>query len=151
MAERRADRERWLRTLPPNQIGAGEVPLDERTANFAGPVDAEPSGPGEVRGLASSPGIVRGTARLVRELAEVGKFERGDVLVTYATAPPWTPLFAVASAVVTDAGGPLSHAAVVAREYGIPAVTGTKGATARIEDGMVVTVDGDEGVVRIER
>ena len=71
--------------------------------------------------------------------------------MTYATAPPWTPLFAVASAIVTDAGGPLSHAAVVAREYGIPAVVGTKAATSRIEDGMVITVDGTEGVVRLER
>ena len=70
--------------------------------------------------------------------------------MTYATAPPWTPLFAVASAIVTDAGGPLSHAAVVSREYGIPAVVGTKAATARIEDGDVVTVDGSTGIVRIE-
>jgi phosphohistidine swiveling domain-containing protein len=151
VAERRADRERWLRILPPNVIGDGEVRVNEQMGSFLGPVDAEPSEPGEVRGVAASPGIVRGTARVVLGLDQVDRLERGDILVTYATAPPWTPLFAVAAAVVTDAGGPLSHAAIVAREYGIPAVLGTKGATARIEDGMLITVDGNKGVVRIEQ
>jgi phosphoenolpyruvate synthase/pyruvate phosphate dikinase len=150
IAERRAERERWLYTLPPNIIGSGAVELDEAMRAFMGPDEAEPAGPGEVRGLAASPGIARGVARVIRGLDEVDRLQRGDVLVTYATAPPWTPLFAVASAIVTDAGGPLSHAAVVSREYGIPAVVGTKGATARIEDGAVVTVDGSTGVVRIE-
>ena len=148
--ERRAERERWLHTLPPNTIGSGEVVIDERLRSFIGPDEPEPAGPGEVAGLAASPGLARGVARVIRGLDEVDKLQRGDVLVTYATAPPWTPLFAVASAIVTDAGGPLSHAAVVAREYGIPAVVGTKAGTARIEDGTVVTVDGDTGIVRLE-
>lgn len=151
VAQRRSDRERWLRTLPPNKIGDGEVRLPPQLAAFVGPVEAEPSEPGEVKGAAASPGVVRGTVRVVRTLDEVEKLESGDVLVAYATAPPWTPLFAVAAAVVTDAGGPTSHAAIVAREFGIPAVVGTKAATARLEDGMVVTVDGDRGIVRIER
>ncbi|MEP6871071.1 MAG: PEP-utilizing enzyme, partial [Anaerolineaceae bacterium] len=76
--------------------------------------------------------------------------EPGDILVTYATAPPWTPLFAIAGGIVTDAGGTLSHCAVVAREYGIPAVVGCRTATARIADGALITVDGDSGRVRIE-
>ena len=147
---RRAERERWLYTLPPNVIGSGTVEIDEAMRAFMGPDEAEPAGPGEVRGLAASPGVARGVARVIRGLDEVDRLQRGDVLVTYATAPPWTPLFAVASAIVTDAGGPLSHAAVVSREYGIPAVVGTKAATARIEDGDVVTVDGSTGIVRIE-
>ena len=67
------------------------------------------------------------------------------------TAPPWTPLFAVAAAVVTDTGGVLSHCAVVAREYGIPAVVGAGNATTVIADGDVVEVDGDAGTVRIVR
>jgi pyruvate,water dikinase len=71
------------------------------------------------------------------------------VLVAETTAPPWTPLFATASAIVTDTGGVLSHCAVVAREYGIPAVVGTGAATATIEDGQVVEVDGDAGLVRL--
>ncbi len=148
--ERRAERQRWLQTLPPSTIGSGEVVVDERLRSFMGPDEPEPAGPGEVAGLAASPGLARGVARVIRSLDEVDKLQRGDVLVTYATAPPWTPLFAVASAIVTDAGGPLSHAAVVAREYGIPAVVGTKAGTARIEDGTVVTVDGDTGIVRLE-
>lgn len=75
----------------------------------------------------------------------------GDILLAYSTAPPWTPLFAVAGGVVTASGGPLSHCAVVAREYGIPAVTGTVIGTAEIPDGAMITVDGAEGIVHIER
>ena len=87
---------------------------------------------------------------MILTLEEVDKLAPGEILVTYATAPPWTPLFAVAGAVVTDSGGALSHCAIVAREYGIPAVTGTKTGTAAIEDGMLLPVDGTEGLVRIE-
>ena len=86
---------------------------------------------------------------MVRALAEAGKLKPGDVLVTETTAPPWTPLFSSASAVVTDAGGVLSHCAVVAREYCIPAVVGTGEATALLRDSQVIEVDGDAGVVRI--
>ena len=71
----------------------------------------------------------------------------GDVLVASITTPAWTPLFAMASAVVTDIGGPLSHGSIVAREYGIPAVLGTGVATRRIHSGEVITVDGSAGVV----
>ena len=73
----------------------------------------------------------------------------GEILVAETTAPPWTPLFAIAAAVVTDTGGVLSHCAVVAREYAIPAVVGTVNATAAIRDGDLVEVDGDAGTVRI--
>ena len=71
----------------------------------------------------------------------------GDVLIAEFTAPPWTPLFATVSALVTDAGGILSHCAVVAREYGIPAVVGTGDATTRLSPGQLVTVDGAAGTV----
>jgi pyruvate,water dikinase len=71
----------------------------------------------------------------------------GDVLVAEITTPAWTPLFAMAAAVVTDIGGPLSHGSIVAREYGIPAVLGTGVATQRIESGQTVTVDGSAGTV----
>jgi pyruvate,water dikinase len=71
----------------------------------------------------------------------------GEVIVTVTTSPPWTPLFGVASAIVTDAGGALSHAAIVAREYGIPAVVGTVNGTARIRDGQLIRVDGTSGTV----
>jgi pyruvate,water dikinase len=71
----------------------------------------------------------------------------GDILVTTTTAPPWTPLFLTAAGVVTDAGGLLSHGAVVAREYHIPAVVGTHDATSHIHDGQMIEVDGSNGVV----
>jgi pyruvate,water dikinase len=74
---------------------------------------------------------------------------KGDILVTDTTAPPWTPLFATAGGIVTDTGGILSHCAVVAREYRIPAVVGTGGSTAIIKDGQLIEVDGDAGAVRI--
>jgi phosphoenolpyruvate synthase/pyruvate phosphate dikinase len=72
----------------------------------------------------------------------------GEVLVADITTPAWTPLFALASAVVTNVGGPLSHGSIVAREYGIPAVLGTGTATRRVRDGDVLAVDGDAGTVR---
>jgi pyruvate,water dikinase len=73
----------------------------------------------------------------------------GDVLVASITTPAWTPLFAMASAVVTDIGGPLSHGSIVAREFGIPAVLGTGVATRRITSGQTITVDGSAGLVMI--
>jgi pyruvate,water dikinase len=93
--------------------------------------------------------MARGVAKVVRALAEADKLEPGDILVAETTAPPWTPLFATVAAVVTDTGGVLSHSAVVAREYGIPAVVGTGNATAILADGQLVEVDGDKGIVRI--
>ena len=73
----------------------------------------------------------------------------GDVLVASITTPAWTPLFARASAVVTDIGGPLSHGSIVAREYGIPAVLGTGTATSRIKPGQIITVNGSDGFVQL--
>jgi len=86
---------------------------------------------------------------VLRSLSEAAEIQQGEVLVAETTAPPWTPLFATAAAVVTDTGGILSHCAVVAREYRIPAVVGAAMATATISDGQTVEVDGDKGVVRI--
>jgi pyruvate,water dikinase len=74
----------------------------------------------------------------------------GEVLVARMTTPAWTPLFAMASGVVTDVGGPLSHSSIVAREYGIPAVLGTGVATQRVSSGQQVRVDGDAGTVTLD-
>lgn len=98
-------------------------------------------------GLPGSPGLATGSVRVISGPAEFGKLEPGDVLVCAYTDPVWTPLFSLAAAVISDTGGPLSHAAIVAREYGIPAVLGTQGATALLKDGDRVTVDGNSGVV----
>jgi pyruvate,water dikinase len=105
--------------------------------------------PGVLRGNPGSPGVVRGRARVLRSLPEAAGLRQGEVLVAETTAPPWTPLFATAAAIVTDTGGILSHSAVVAREYRIPAVVGTGAATATIRSGQEVEVDGDRGIVRV--
>jgi rifampicin phosphotransferase len=115
------------------------------------PVAAPATEPGIVRGAAGSAGRVTGVARVVRSLAEADALARGEILVAETTAPAWTPLFGIAAAVVTDTGGILSHSAVVAREYGIPAVVGAAGVMRVIADGDLVEVDGDAGVVRIVR
>jgi pyruvate,water dikinase len=103
-----------------------------------------------VNGVAASKGLHRGTARVIKGLDEGHRLQPGDVLVCRTTAPPWTSLFAIAGAVVSDAGGLLSHTAICAREYGIPAVVATQIATVKIPDGATVTVDGEKGYVTIE-
>ncbi len=102
-----------------------------------------------VRGLPASPGIASGVARVILDphSEEAKQFREGDVLVTKMTDPDWVPLMKKAAAIVTDEGGMTSHAAIVSRELGIPAVVGTREATKKIKTGMVVTVDGYRGVV----
>lgn len=102
-----------------------------------------------LKGIGASPGRVTATARVLRGPEDFGQMKHGDVLVAAITTPAWTPLFALASAVVTDVGGPLSHSSIVAREYGIPAVLGTGAATGRIHSGDVITVDGSAGTVTL--
>ena len=98
-------------------------------------------------GIGASAGRVTAPARVLGGPEDFGQMRPGDVLVASITTPAWTPLFAVAAAVVTDIGGPLSHSSIVAREYGIPAVLGTAVATRRITNGQSITVDGDAGQV----
>jgi len=105
---------------------------------------------GQLQGIASSPGVVTGMARLIRGPEEFGKLRNGDILVAPLTNPVWTPLFAIASGVVTEVGGILSHGAIVAREYGIPAVMGVAGATKLVQEGQMMTVDGNKGIVYLE-
>jgi pyruvate,water dikinase len=102
----------------------------------------------ELRGTAASQGEATGTARIVMSPDDFHKIQPGDVLVCRSTAPMWTPLFEVISGLVSEAGGILSHPAVVAREFGLPAVVGVRGATGLIEDGSIVTVSGNDGIVR---
>lgn len=102
-----------------------------------------------IRGLPASPGRVRGPVRIIRGQEDFANFQRGDILVTQAAMPAWTPLFLLAAAVVTDTGTLAAHASLVAREVGIPAVVGTGDATARLRDGQMVMVDGSAGVVEL--
>ena len=143
--QRRAEYERWRTVAPPHNIGA---PLPEDADQETPRAPAEMRG-NELRGDGSSEGVARGPVRIVPELSDVGRLRPGDVLVTVATLPPWTPLFAVASAVVTETGGILSHTAITAREYKLPAVLAVPGATRLLRDGQLVEVDGTAGTVKI--
>jgi len=102
-----------------------------------------------LRGAAASPGSVQGTARVVRGVEQIGEVREGEILVCGATSPAWAPIFTKIRAAVTDVGGIMSHAAIVCREYGLPAVVGTGRATAEIRTGQTVLVDGTSGRVEI--
>ncbi|MFN2520614.1 MAG: PEP/pyruvate-binding domain-containing protein [Candidatus Limnocylindria bacterium] len=110
---------------------------------------AAPALPGDLVGTPASPGAARGVARVLWSPSGA-VLEPGDVLVAPATDPGWTPLFLTASALVMEMGGMMSHGAVVAREYGIPAVVGVRDATSRIMSGQHVVVDGSAGTVAVE-
>ena len=102
-----------------------------------------------LRGLAASPGVYEGSARLVSGPADFNRIVQGDILVTVSTTEAFNILLPLLGGIVTDSGGLLSHSAIVAREYGIPGVVGTREATERILDGARVRVDGDAGEVTV--
>jgi len=103
----------------------------------------------EVRGYAASPGVVEGIARVLTSANDIGQIREGEVLICPVTNPSWAPIFGKIRAAVSDIGGTMSHAAIVAREYGMPAVVGTGTATKRIRTGQRVRVDGTTGVVTL--
>jgi pyruvate, water dikinase len=103
----------------------------------------------EVRGFAASSGVVEGPACIVKSVEEISRLKKGDILVCQVTNPTWAPIFQKISAAVSDIGGSMSHAAIVAREYGLPAVVGTGNATSRIKDGQRIRVDGGRGIVTL--
>lgn len=154
-------------------VGGGRTPAQERVAArrteaaelelvlppaiFEAPpvvtrIEPEATGAKELNGLGVSAGIATGRARVVRSAAAAAEteLEADEVLIAPFTDAAWTPLFIPASAVVVETGGLLSHAAIVAREFGIPAVVAVRGATSLIRDGQVVTVDGGAGTVRLD-
>jgi pyruvate,water dikinase len=106
-----------------------------------------PAGDELLRGMPGSPGVAEGPARIVRDDSEFDKLVAGEVLVAPYTNPSWTPLFQRAVAVVVDSGSPASHAAIVAREYGIPAVMSTVTGTQTVREGERIRVDGSHGAV----
>ena len=103
----------------------------------------------ELHGFAASPGVAEGVARVLKSANDIGLMQEGEILVCPVTNPSWGPVFGKIRATVSDIGGTMSHAAIVAREYGMPAVVGTGGATKRIKTGQRVRVDGNTGVVTI--
>ncbi len=102
-----------------------------------------------LEGFPGAPGVVEGRARVIMDFEDFPSIESGDILVCPSTGTAWTPLFLKISGVVTDTGGMLTHAAIAAREYGIPAVVGTWNATNSIRTGDIVKIDGEAGVVEI--
>jgi rifampicin phosphotransferase len=101
------------------------------------------------RGVPVSPGDCEGTVKVLNHPHESDKLQQGDILVTTATNPAWTPLFLIIGGLIMETGGPISHGSVVAREYGIPAVVGVKDATARFKDGQKVSINGETGTIKI--
>ena len=101
-----------------------------------------------VSGLGSSPGVASGAARIVKKLDQLDKVEEGDIIVTEMTTPDMVPAMKRAGGIVTDEGGMTSHAAIVSRELGVPAVVGAGDATTTLTDGQLVTMDGDKGTIR---
>jgi pyruvate,water dikinase len=103
----------------------------------------------EIRGFAASSGVVEGPARVVKSVEEIARLRKGDILVCQVTNPTWAPVFQKIAGAVSDIGGSMSHAAIVAREFGLPAVVGTGSATSRIRDGQRIRVDGGRGIVTL--
>jgi pyruvate,water dikinase len=138
---------------PPPQPGDFVDPfMDAVTSRLLG-IKAPPEGdqdPDLIDGVAGSPGVYTGVARVVRSLEEAGDLEDGEIMVCEMTLPPWVPLFAIAGAVVSDVGGVMSHCAIVAREFNIPAVVGSVSGTSRVQTGQTITVDGTNGNVWLD-
>lgn len=158
LVESRRDQFKQAQAMtPPPFIGAPPAgpppdgsPMERALGRFFGGPPKQAEASNQLKGNAGSRGVTSGEAHVARTLEEAGGIKPGQVLVAVTTMPPWTPLFGIAAAVVTETGGPLSHCAIVAREYGIPAVVGAHGATQIIKTGQRITVDGGQGIVTIE-
>jgi phosphohistidine swiveling domain-containing protein len=157
-----AERKRMLEAMrdwsPPPAIGPVPEALNDPAVRMLWGITAETlatwartagSDGSEIHGYAASPGVVEGVARVLRSVNDIGQIREGEILVCPVTAPSWAPVFGKIKAAVSDIGGTMSHAAIVAREYGMPAVVGTGHATKRIQTGQTVRVDGDRGIVAI--
>jgi len=142
VARRRAERAEHLGRRPPRYVieVPGEAPRPIHVGGRIGRL---------LEGVGVSGGVLRGRARVLASMDDADRVEAGDVIVSRVVNAGWTPLFHLAGAIVTEVGGVLSHAAIVAREYGLPAVFGVEGAT-QVPDGAWVEVDGERGIVTIE-
>ncbi len=156
-ARRKELLERLGRWTPPPALGvAPEAVNDPMTIMLWGVTTErvrewarQQEGGSELKGAAASPGVVEGPARVVRSVTELADVRDGEILVCGATSPAWAPIFNKIKATVTDVGGVMSHAAIVCREYGLPAVVGTGRATSEIRTGQAIRVDGSTGVVTL--
>ncbi|MCP3784917.1 phosphoenolpyruvate synthase [Micromonospora sp. A3M-1-15] len=144
LIQRRKDAFRWHQTLTPPRV------LTSEGEGIAGAYRRDGVPAGALVGLPVSGGIVEGRARVILDLAEAD-LAPGDILVTPYTDPSWSPLFVAVEGLVTEVGGLMTHGAVIAREYGLPAVVGVEGATKLIQDGQRIRVHGTDGYVEILR
>jgi phosphoenolpyruvate synthase/pyruvate phosphate dikinase len=133
----------YRKVTPPNELGRGVL----QNAIQIGTKNQD--GRSVLLGVGCSPGTVVGTARVIESLNEMGKIQSGDILVTRFTDPGWTPVLGMVSGIVTEVGGVLSHAAVISREYGIPAVLNLPGVTKVLQTGMKIRLDGSTGEVEL--
>jgi pyruvate,water dikinase len=141
VSARKAEHERNRKLTPPRVHTAdGEI--------VAGAYKRADLPAGALVGLAVSAGVVEGRARVLSDMADAD-LEAGDILVTAYTDPSWTPLFVSIKGLVTEVGGLMTHGAVIAREYGLPAVVGVENATKLIKDGQRIRLHGTEGYVEI--
>jgi phosphohistidine swiveling domain-containing protein len=147
VAARRAMREEQVDLVPPLFLGRMHPMLKVLWNSYPRVMGAVRSDTALVSGTPASPGRATGSVRVIGGQEEFAELQAGEILVAPLTAPAWTPLFNKAAAVVTDVGSAAAHAAVIAREYGIPAIVGCGDATARLKTGMRVTVDGNTGNV----
>jgi len=146
VAERKRELARQRAIQPPPVIGKAR---EERPADRFDGERFESTKADVLRGTGASAGVVRGPARVALSSADFGRIQPGDVIVCPSSNPSWVPVFTIAAGLVTNTGGVLSHAAVVAREFGLPAVVGAAGATTRIADGRTIEIDGTQGTVRL--
>jgi pyruvate,water dikinase len=149
---RRTEFRRWSAVRPPRTVGKAADPAVPGGAANADRFDGaryESTERDEIRGTGASAGIARGPARVTLTQEDFGSVQPGDIIVCPSSNPSWVPLFAIAGGLITNTGGVLSHAAVVAREFELPAVVGTGDATTRIADGRLVEIDGTTGIVRL--
>jgi pyruvate,water dikinase len=155
VARRKEILARLSQWTPPPALGAVPEVINDPTVQLLWGITADrlrawASGDQEgVHGYAASPGVVEGVARVVRDVNDIGTVQQGEVLVCPVTAPSWAPVFPKIAAAVSDIGGMMSHAAIIAREYGLPAVVGTGDGTKQIKTGDRVRVDGDNGTVTV--
>jgi pyruvate,water dikinase len=136
-----------ISALPPDLLRVMKATMITMESMFA--ASEMPHEESKLRGLGASGGVYEGPARRVAGPAEFDRIVQGDVLLTESTSEAFNILLPLLGAIVTDSGGLLSHSAIVAREYGIPGVVGTRDGTDRIPDGVLVRVDGDAGEVTV--
>ena len=149
VAERKARHAHHQGIRPPSVIGKPKDVTDTAVVDRFDGARLVSDVAGELRGTGASSGVVRGPARVALSPADFGRIQPGDIIVCPSSNPSWVPVFVIAGGLVTNTGGVLSHAAVVAREFGLPAVVGVAGATDQIADGRTVEIDGARGIVRM--